>query len=442
MHNPTDLKARHLLVLQLLTVAFEGESHEALEELFVWNAAGGPESGVDAGRGEAGDGVDLVYEQPLRFALEEEVDPGHAGGVYGLVSSSRHTPYLSCRFVGDICGDDELHRALGVLGLVVVELVVLHDDLPRNRDLGRFVAEHRYLNLPGVHSCLYYQAPVVLGGLFERSPQLSLVFCLVDADTRAQVRGLDEAGISKGALDLPNQSAPLILPLAAGEAQPLDLREAVVGEDLLHGQLVHPDGARQDPAPHVGDACELEHALDRAVLPVGPVQNWEDNVYGAKGCRYLLFRSRHGTGGSVGDLIPPRLQLAHGVVRGDPASLPGYAYGDYLVAPREGLHDGARRGKGDLVLPAPAAEDHHHPNQRAAPPLASAPILSEGALVFLKRPLAQGQGRRSSPSERLPRTLCARSGRRRAPRRPSLCLPGLRRPRSSSASSSCGRSLP
>src|ERR687896_29212 len=132
-----------LPMLQCLPVAFEGESYEAIEELFVGDTAGGPEPRVDAGGGEAGDGVDLVYEQPIRGAFEEEVHPGHARGVYGLVGRPGCAPYLSRDIIGDGGGDEELHPALGVLRLVVVELVVLHDDLTRNRDLRSFVAEHR-----------------------------------------------------------------------------------------------------------------------------------------------------------------------------------------------------------------------------------------------------------------------------------------------------------
>src|SRR5215210_190430 len=179
-----------------LPVAFEGELYEAVEELFVGEAAGGPEPGVDASGREAGDGVDLVYEQPPTVALEEEVHPGHARGVYGRVGRPRYAPYLGRDLVRDGGGNDELHPALRVLRLVVVELALLHDDLARNRDLRLLVAEHRDLYLPGVHAGLQDQASVELRSSIERRPQLPGVLCLADADARAEVRGLDEAGIA------------------------------------------------------------------------------------------------------------------------------------------------------------------------------------------------------------------------------------------------------
>src|SRR5215218_11259850 len=169
-------------------VAFEGEPYEAVEEILVGEAAGGPEPRVDASGGEAGDGVDLVQEQPPGVAFEEEVHPGHARGVYGLVCGAGYASYLRRSLIGDIGGDGELHTALGVLGLVVVELVFLDDDLTRNGDLGFFVAERRDLYLPGVHAGLHDQAPVECGRLVQGHTQLPGVPGLVDADAGAEVR--------------------------------------------------------------------------------------------------------------------------------------------------------------------------------------------------------------------------------------------------------------
>src|SRR5919202_2941538 len=324
-----------------LPVAFEGELQEAVEELLVGYAAGGPQPRVDACGCKAGDGVYLVYEQPPGPALEQEVHPGHARGVDSLVGRARYALYLRRHLLGDVRGDEEFHPTLGVLRLVVVELVLLHDDLARYRDLRLFVAEHRDLYLPGVHSGLRDQAPVEGRRRVQGRPQLPRASRPVDADARAQVRGLDEAGVSQGGLDVPDPGLPVLLPLIAGEAEPLDLGEAVVGEDLLHRQLVHPDGARQHPAPDIGDARELEHALDRAVLPIGAVQDGEDNVHRAhsRGRQLLLCPGRGGGDGSIGgarDLLAPRLQLAHWLAGGDPAPRAGYAGGHHLGTPPEG----------------------------------------------------------------------------------------------------------
>src|SRR4028118_2383027 len=67
-----------LLMPETLSMAFQRQSYQAVEELFVGKTAGGPELRVDARRGEAGDGVDLVEEQPVRTAFEEEAAHRHA----------------------------------------------------------------------------------------------------------------------------------------------------------------------------------------------------------------------------------------------------------------------------------------------------------------------------------------------------------------------------
>ena len=108
-----------------------------------------------------------------------------------------------------------------------------------------------------------------------------------------------------------------------------------MGEDLLHGRLVHAGGASEHPAPDVGDAGELEHALYGAVLAVRAMQDGEDHVDGTEPRREFLGRGGRGAGdfevGAVGQVAGLRLQLAHGFARGDPTPLPGYADGHDLV---------------------------------------------------------------------------------------------------------------
>src|SRR4051794_1666372 len=117
-------------------MAFEGQLYEAVEELFVGEAARGPELRVDARRGEAGDGVDLVEQQPVGAAFEEEVDARHARRVYDLEGRAGYAPDLLRGLVRDGGGSDELHPALDVLRLVIVELILLDDDLTWNGDIG------------------------------------------------------------------------------------------------------------------------------------------------------------------------------------------------------------------------------------------------------------------------------------------------------------------
>src|SRR5215212_9946677 len=106
-------------------MAFEGQLNEAVEEIFVGETTGGPELRVDARWGKAGDGVDLVDQQPVGAAFEEEVDARHARRVYGLEGRAGHAPYLLRGLFRNGGRGDELHSTLDVLGLVVVEVAFL-----------------------------------------------------------------------------------------------------------------------------------------------------------------------------------------------------------------------------------------------------------------------------------------------------------------------------
>src|SRR5919112_2155340 len=356
-----------------LAVAFEGQLYETVEQFFVGEAARGPEFRVDARRGETWDGVDLVEQQPVRAAFEEEVDPRHTGRVYGLVGRSGDAPDLLCGLLLDRGGGQKLHPAFHVLGFVIVEAVFLDNDLTRQGDFRILVSEDGDFDLTGVHALLDDDAPVVARGRVEGIPQLCSVFGPADADARAEVRGLHEARVSEGVCDLLDPGLPIHLPLLAGQGDPPDLGEPMMGEDLLHGRLVHAGGAPQHPATHVGDAGELEHALYGAVLAVGTVQHGEDHVHGTQSRGKLLrYRGRWARDievGAVGQAADLRLQLAHRLSGGDPTPLPGYAYGhDFVTAALlKGLRYGACGGQGYFVFAAAAPEDDHHPDQCAAP---------------------------------------------------------------------------
>ena len=123
---------------------------------------------------------------------------------------------ISClRLVRDGCGGEELHPALDVLRLVVVEVVFLYDDLTGDGDLGVLVAEDGDLYLPGVDALLDDDAPVQARGLVDGYRQLLGVLRLADADARAEVRGLDEARVSEGA-SISSVSPSLPSPTACG----------------------------------------------------------------------------------------------------------------------------------------------------------------------------------------------------------------------------------
>ena len=79
----------------------------------------------------------------------------------------RYAPYLLRDLVRDGGRGDELHPALDVLRLVIVEAVLLDDDLTGDGDLRVLVAEDGDLDLPGVDALLDDDAPVEARGLVD-----------------------------------------------------------------------------------------------------------------------------------------------------------------------------------------------------------------------------------------------------------------------------------
>src|SRR6266540_1475532 len=168
----------------------EGEVDQARDQLRVGNARGFPELGVGAGRGEAGQGVDLVDEH-VRLALDEEIHAGQSravDGAEGFDGELAHTP-------GDVggqrCGHLEGRVASPVLRLVVVPLAGIAD-LAGDRGLRVIVAEHGDLDLAPLHGPLDEETAIVRGGQGEGGGQLLGPLDLADAHARAEVRGLDE----------------------------------------------------------------------------------------------------------------------------------------------------------------------------------------------------------------------------------------------------------
>src|SRR5215510_1935726 len=100
--------------------ALESELEQALDERVVVQPGGLPEPGVGAGRGEPGNGVDLVDEGAV--ALEEEIDPGHPGAVDGPEGSHGQLSQSGRDLGRHRSGDGDAGLPLRVLGRVVVPL--------------------------------------------------------------------------------------------------------------------------------------------------------------------------------------------------------------------------------------------------------------------------------------------------------------------------------
>ena len=104
-----------------------------------------------------------------------------------------------------------------------------------------------------------------------------------DADARAQVRGLDEAGEAEPGGDQPRNRAGVAPPLVSPDQQVLHHRQPVGPEDVLHRRLVHADGRGEDARARVRQARQLEEALDGPVLALGAMEQDQHHVEAARG---------------------------------------------------------------------------------------------------------------------------------------------------------------
>src|ERR1043166_5773560 len=108
--------------------ALDPELEEALDQARVLELRRLPQLRIHRDVREAGDSVDLVQVQPVRAALEEEVDPGEAGGADRLERTDGDLPELLGLLLRQLRRDDEVRLVLDVFVLVVVE-VASRDDL-------------------------------------------------------------------------------------------------------------------------------------------------------------------------------------------------------------------------------------------------------------------------------------------------------------------------
>src|SRR5437899_269405 len=104
---------------RLFALALERELDQAVEQLAVAEPGSLPHSRVPARRGEPGDRVDLVDEDPI--ALEKEVHPRHAGAVDGAVRLERELADPPGRLGRKGGWHRESRLAIRVLRRVVVE---------------------------------------------------------------------------------------------------------------------------------------------------------------------------------------------------------------------------------------------------------------------------------------------------------------------------------
>src|ERR1043166_9817969 len=133
--------------------ALDSELEEALDQARVLQLRRLPQLRVHRDVREAGDGVDLVQVEPVRAALQEEVDARESGGADRLERVDGDLPDLLGLLFRQLRRNHELRFVLDVLVLVVVE-VASRDDFARHARLRLLVAEDRDLDLARVDAAL------------------------------------------------------------------------------------------------------------------------------------------------------------------------------------------------------------------------------------------------------------------------------------------------
>ena len=219
---------------------------------------------------------------------------------------------------------------------------------------------------------LHQRLGVVEVGLLEARVELGGVVGLGDADAGAAAGRLHEQRVAERVRAL---ATPLGVggPLAGGDRDAGQDRQPGLPEHHLHVGLVHADRAREHAGADVPDPGHLEHALDRAVLAPGAVQEREDDVDLAQGARRLgrlgdhevgpvaVLGERDGRAVPVdrGELVGP-LDLQPVRVAGlqDPAAVGGDADRHHVVRlPVDRLQDAPGGDARDRVLAGAAPED-------------------------------------------------------------------------------------
>ena len=156
-------------------------------------------------------------------------------------------------------------------------------------------------------------------------------------------------------------------------------------EEVLHRDLVHADRGGEHARAGVGDARQLQQALDRPVLALRAVQENQDDVEALAQARRQPLGGLHahergaGVGGgrpleqlvlgggvraALGQGLARRLlgQRAQRVASHEPAAVLGDADGGEIeAAPVHRRHHRRGAREGDLVLARPAAEHHADP---------------------------------------------------------------------------------
>ena len=257
----------------------------------------------------------------------------------------------------DVGRDREGHHAVGVLGLVVVELVG-RDDLAGTDARGSSLPSRR-TRARGRRRPPRRSPCDRSGRQLEGWPELGAIMGLGHAHAGTEVGRLDEDGVVEARLDRADRVRPGTAVAAAGRGTPPEedpaANTAFMSSLSMPTELATtPDPAYARPAhssrPWIVPSsakvpCRIGKATSTGGRTVGRPQT---------GTRRVGDEVRHVARRRLEAVVQRRLEVA----RAQPAALAREADGDDLVLVRvEHAGDEAGRGEGDLVLGGASAED-------------------------------------------------------------------------------------
>ena len=126
--------------------------------------------------------------------IEEEIDPGHAGAINGLVCANGHRADFPGCLVGQGSRDKQAGCAIHVLGFVGIKFPA-GQHFSGHGSLRIVITEHGNFYLTGIHATLHQHTPVK-GGRFQQGlAQVSALVAFGNPDRGAQVGRFNEQRI-------------------------------------------------------------------------------------------------------------------------------------------------------------------------------------------------------------------------------------------------------
>ena len=206
------------------------------------------------------------------------------------------------------------------------------------------------------------------GGVPQGLHQRVAVSGLADAHGGAGAGGLDEHGIGKLVLQGDDHAVQVMLQVGAAHQVPGSLGDLGVVNHQLGQGLVHGHGGSGDVGTDIGNAGQLQQALDGAVLAVFAVHHGEDHIDALPDHTVVLEAEQalapDGGNGTpaVGGIVHPGAGGQLGIVgaaEDDPVTVLGDAHGvDVVLFMVEVIQNRFGRAQGYLVLRAHAAKQN------------------------------------------------------------------------------------